>query len=173
MTLWNSQNDYVYWDDNGNLAHRLKDKLLGSGEKIVSKMLKSGEIDFRSMIAEMADTSGSKPYELLIGSLCSRQPWRKIEEHLKILKPSKNQGGLKKLKWIGANTRYWGVSESFTKAKDSLLSHQKNKNENCYDFMMYLPCDDRPNAAVNEEATKKGSTCISIKRAIAPGASLV
>lgn len=115
----------------------------------VERFVKSGEIDFRSMIAEMADTSGSKPYELLIGSFYSSQPWRKIEEHLKRLKPSKKQDGLKKLKWIGANTRYWGMSESFTKAKDSLMSHQKNKNENCYDFMMYLPCDDRPNAVVN------------------------
>ena len=118
----------------------------------VERFVKSGEIDFRSMIAEMADTSGSKPYELLIGSLYSSQPLRKIEEHLKRLKPSKQQGGLKKLKWIGANTRYWGMSESFTKAKDSLLSHRKNKNENCYDFMMYLPCEDGP------KAKEKGSS---------------
>ena len=112
----------------------------------VERFVKCGEIDFRSMILEMADNSESKPYELLIGSLYSSQPWKKLEEHLKRLKPSKQQGALKKLKWIGANTRYWGMSESFTKTKDSLLSHQKKKDGICFDLMLYLPCEEGPKA---------------------------
>ncbi len=112
----------------------------------VERFVKSGEIDFRSMILEMADNSESKPYELLIGSLYSSQPWKKLEEHLKRLKPSKQQGALKKLKWIGANTRYWGMSEGFTKTKDSLLSHQKKKDGICFDLMLYLPCGEGPKA---------------------------
>jgi hypothetical protein len=119
----------------------------------VSRFIKSDEIDFRSMIVEMVDTSGNKPYELLIGPLYAEQPWAKIEQHLKTLKPTKKQEKLKALSWIGANTRYWGISENFTKAKESLIAHQKINKVSCYDFTLYLPCDDT--YKVKEKAAKE------------------
>ncbi|CAM3920729.1 hypothetical protein [Rheinheimera salexigens] len=119
----------------------------------VSRFIKPDEIDFRAMIAEMADSPSKKPYELLIGSLYSKLPWTKIEQHLKQLKPAKKQEPLKTLSWIGANTRYWGVSESFNNAKECLLAHQKKNNDNCYDFTVYLPSDDSDKS--KEKATKE------------------
>tara|TARA_R110002060_G_scaffold77590_2_gene89253 strand:+ start:774 stop:2171 length:1398 start_codon:yes stop_codon:yes gene_type:complete len=109
----------------------------------VSRFIKSEEIDFRGMIAEMADSSGNKPYELLIGPLYGKQPWTKIEQCLKQLKPAKQHDKLKVLSWIGANTRYWGMSENFNKAKERLQANQKNSKGSNYQLAMYLPTDDQ------------------------------
>lgn len=119
----------------------------------VSRFIKPDEIDFRGMIAEMADSSGIKPYELLIGPIYGNQPWAKIEQCLKQLKPTKQQGKIKELSWIGANTRYWGISENFNKAKESLQGNQKNSKGSNYQLAMYLPCDDQYKA--KEKSTKE------------------
>ena len=119
----------------------------------VSRFIKPDEIDFRGMIAEMADSSGIKPYELLIGPIYGNQPWAKIEQCLKQLKPTKQQGKIKELSWIGANTRYWGISENFNKAKESLQGNQKNSKGSNYQMAMYLPCDDQYKA--KEKSTKE------------------
>mgnify|MGYP003109614603 CR=1 FL=1 len=119
----------------------------------VSCFIKPDEIDFRGMIAEMADSSGIKPYELLIGPIYGNQPWAKIEQCLKQLKPTKQQGKIKELSWIGANTRYWGISENFNKAKESLQGNQKNSKGSNYQLAMYLPCDDQYKA--KEKSTKE------------------
>jgi hypothetical protein len=119
----------------------------------ISRYIKQGEIDFRGMIAEMASDSGDKPYELLIGPLYSKQPWNKIEQIIKQLKPTKQLGKVKNLNWIGANTRYWGISESFNTAKESLIASQKNSKATNYHLTMYLPCDDH--FKVKENAVKQ------------------
>jgi hypothetical protein len=118
----------------------------------ISRFIKQDEIDFRGMVAEMASDSANKPYELLIGPLYSKQPWNKIEQIIKQLKPTKQQSKLKKLSWIGANTRYWGISESFNTAKESLLTSQKNSKGTNYQLTMYLPSDDHPK--LKEQALK-------------------
>ncbi|MBL0710836.1 MAG: hypothetical protein JJV99_07480 [Colwellia sp.] len=117
----------------------------------VSRFITKDEIDFRGMIAEMAESSGNKPYELLIGPLYGKQPWDKIEQIIKDLKPVK-QHKIKKLSWIGANTRYWGLSESFNAAIESLKASQKNSKGTNYQLTMYLPSDDY--SKVKEEATR-------------------
>lgn len=122
----------------------------------VSRFIFQEEIDFLGMIAEMADTSGKKPYELLIGPLYANQPWQKIEQYLKQLKPKKKQEPLGALSWIGANTRYWGMSENFNKAKETLQSYQKNSKGSHYNFTMYLPCEDHRNIKQNAVREWKG-----------------
>ena len=112
----------------------------------ISRFIKRDEIDFRGMIAEMASSSGNKPYELLIGPLYGKQPWNKIEQIIKRLKPVKKQDKPKKLSWIGANTRYWGISEGFTAAKESLVASEKNSKGTNYQLTVYLPSDDHPKA---------------------------
>lgn len=119
----------------------------------VSRFISKDEIDFRGMVAEMAESSGNKPYELLIGPIYGNQPWRKIEQCLKQLKPTKQQGTVKELSWIGANTRYWGISENFNKAKESLQGNQKNSKGSNYQLAMYLPCEDQYQA--KEKSTKE------------------
>ena len=119
----------------------------------VSRFIKQDEIDFRGMVAEMADSSGNKPYELLIGPIYGNQAWRKIEQCLKQLKPTKQQGKIKALSWVGANTRYWGISENFSKAKESLQANQKNGKGSNYQLAMYLPCDDQYKA--KEKASRE------------------
>ncbi|SGZ02085.1 hypothetical protein [Moritella viscosa] len=117
----------------------------------VSRFIKKGEIDFRGMVAEMGESSINKPYELLIGPLYGKQPWNKIESIIKQLKPVK-QNKLKKLSWIGANTRYWGISESFNAAIDSLKANQKNGKGTNYQLTMYLPSDGH--FKMKEQATR-------------------
>lgn len=107
----------------------------------VSRFISKDGIDFRGMVAEMAESSGKKPYELLIGPLYGKQPWNKIEHILKQLKPVK-QHKIRNLSWIGASTRYWAISENFNKAKESLQTGQKNGKGTNYQLTMYLPCDD-------------------------------
>jgi hypothetical protein len=117
----------------------------------ISRFIKQDEIDFRGMVAEMAENSGNKPYELLIGPLYGKQPWNKIGHIIKQLKPVK-QHKIKKLSWIGANTRYWGISESFNTAKESLVASQENSKGTNYQLTMYLPCNDHPK--LKEQAKK-------------------
>ncbi|PCH97748.1 MAG: hypothetical protein COB83_00950 [Gammaproteobacteria bacterium] len=117
----------------------------------VSRFITQDEIDFRGMVAEMAESSGNKPYELLIGPLYGKQPWNKIEHIIKQLKPVK-QNMIKKLSWIGANTRYWGISESFNAAREILKASQKNSKGTNYQLTMYLPSDEH--FKVKEKATK-------------------
>lgn len=119
----------------------------------VSRFVKQDEIDFRCMVAEMAASSGNKPYELIIGPLYGNQAWTKIEQCLKQLKPAKQQAKLKELSWIGANTRYWGISENFNKAKESLDANQKSNKGSNYHFAMYLPSDDH--FKVKEKAARE------------------
>lgn len=108
----------------------------------VARFIKTDEIDFRGMIAEMANSSGNKPYELLIGPLYGRQPWAKITQALKGIKPLKQKGSLRVLSWVGPNSRYWGNSDSFHNAKETLLATQKNSKGTNYQLTVYLPCDD-------------------------------
>lgn len=108
----------------------------------ISRFIQTDEIDFRGMIVEMADSSGNKPYELIIGPIYGSQSWSKIAQAIKDIKYSKQQGKLKALSWIGANTRYWGISENFNSAKESLLATEKNSKGTNYLLTVYLPCDD-------------------------------
>lgn len=119
----------------------------------VSRFIKQDGIDFRGMVVEMASSSENKPYELLIGPLYGNQPWAKIEQCLKQLKPTKQSSKLKALSWIGANTRYWGISENFNKAKESLDTNQKSDKGSNYHFVLYLPSDD--NFKAKEKAARE------------------
>lgn len=101
----------------GNNIESIKQAWNAFEDMSVSRFIKPDEIDFRGMIAEMADSSGNKPYELLIGPIYGNQPWTKVEQYLKQLKPTKQQAKIKELSWVGANTRYWGISETSIKQK--------------------------------------------------------
>jgi hypothetical protein len=158
----------------GNNTESIKQAWDAFEDMSVARFIKTDEIDFRGMIAEMADTSGKKPYELLIGPLYGNQSWNKIEQCLKQLKPRKQQGEIKALSWLGANTRYWAISESFNKAKESLLAYQKNGKGNNYQLAMYLPCDDQYKAkekAIREWKQKLGnlSSCEGILNGLFDG----
>lgn len=109
----------------------------------VSRYIMSNEIDFRGILGEMS-TYGAKPYELLIGSLYSKQFINKVEPLIEQLKPSKQKDKIRQLKWLGANNRYWGASDSFVSAKNMLLSNQTNKNGNNYTMTLYLSSNDHP-----------------------------
>ncbi|HBH7879439.1 TPA: hypothetical protein KDX61_003014, partial [Vibrio parahaemolyticus] len=119
----------------------------------VSRYIKSDGIDFRGMLAEMMATHGTKPYELLIGPLYSQQVMNKIEPLIKQLKPAKQKDKIKQLKWFGANSRYWGASDSFIGAKNTLLSKQLNKNSKNYNMTLYLPSNDHPQ--IKEQAKRE------------------
>lgn len=119
----------------------------------IARFVKSDGIDFHGMVAEMAASTNNKPYELIIGPLYGIQPWAKIEQAIKQLKPIKQQGHLKKLSWIGANTRYWGMSENFNKVKESIEEHRKGNKGKNYDLALYLPSVDQ--VGVKEKASKE------------------
>ncbi|MDD9156311.1 hypothetical protein PVK64_08935 [Aliivibrio sp. S4TY2] len=109
----------------------------------VSRFIKNKNIDFRGMIAEMAAGSFDKPYNILVGPLYGKQPWSAIESCVKKLKPQNKTQKQRTLCWIGANTRYWGMSEGFNKAKESLINYQTNKKNTHYELKVYLPCDEQ------------------------------
>ena len=118
----------------------------------ISRFVQPNEIDFRSMIAEMADLSCNKPYEILIGPLYSLQPWNKIEQAIKKMKPAKQANKPKKLSWLAANTRFWGISENFNMAKDSLITNHGNNKGSNYQLTIYLPNEEHPK--LKEQAAK-------------------
>ncbi|WP_278404918.1 hypothetical protein [Pseudoalteromonas ruthenica] len=111
----------------------------------VSRFIKDEGIDFRAMIAEMGQGSFDKPYELLIGPVYGKQPWKMIEQHIKDTNRKKNSQKSRELLWLGANTRYWGMSESFNKAKEYLASIKANGKASPYQLRVFLPCDDDHN----------------------------
>ncbi|WP_028869646.1 hypothetical protein [Psychromonas arctica] len=119
----------------------------------IARFVKVNEIDLRGIVAEMATSTNNKPYELIIGPLYGNQPWAKIEQAIKQLKPIKQQGNLKKLSWVGANTKYWGMSENFNKVKESIEGYQKSNKGKNYDLALYLPSDEQVNA--KEKASRE------------------
>ncbi|GHB74532.1 hypothetical protein GCM10008107_24980 [Psychrosphaera saromensis] len=158
----------------GNNTGNIKQAWDAFEDMSVARFIKTDDIDFRGMIAEMGTTTGNKPYELLIGPLYGNQPWTKIEQLLKQLKPTKQQAKIKELSWVGANTRYWGISESFNKSKESLLAYQKSAKGNNYQLAMYLPCDDQYKAkekAIREWKQKLGnlSSCEGVLNGLFDG----
>lgn len=119
----------------------------------VSRFIKDEYIDFRGMLAEMAAGSFDKPYELLIGPLYSKRSWSVIERCVKGIKPKKSAQKPLEISWFGANTHYWAMSDSFNKAKESLLNFKTDDNTANYQLKIYLPCDDNPN--IDSQASKE------------------
>jgi hypothetical protein len=138
-------NSILQATDNHRLEHNLDEiKLAWDAfqDMSVSRFVKQDAIDFRGMIAEMGSGFTNKPYELLIGPLYGNRVLSKVEQILKQLKPTKQQSKPRKMMWIGANTRYWGVSEGFTKTMDSLRNYQSNSKGSNYKLTLFLPTDD-------------------------------
>ncbi|WP_110957860.1 hypothetical protein [Vibrio casei] len=129
----------------GNNLHSITAAWDAFEDMSVSRFIKDDSIDFRSMLVEMVAGTSDKPYELLVGPLYAKQPWNVIESNLKKLKSQKKTQKPRELCWFGANTRYWGMSEGFNKAKDSLNNYKTNGKSTNYKLKVYLPCDDHQN----------------------------